>query len=124
MAGTVLAAPSIDQQVRDCVVQAGSTAALAACEQQGLKAWRARVEELHQALLTRLPAAQRAPYVAAHEAWEGYRQRETSWIDHSFARRPDGLGEPLAAGAKSELWRRRAEQLSTYLSNLPVAQTD
>lgn len=124
LCGSVAAEPAIDLEIRNCIAGADSAAALAVCEQQGLAAWKKRVEQLHQALLTRLPVALRTPYGAAHEAWEEHRQREFGWIDLSFAQRSDGLAAPLAAGAKTELLRQRAALLTGYLANLPPAKPD
>ena len=111
----------IDRQTRACVVNAGSTAAVVRCEQQAQAAWRARIEEHRQALLERLQGPERNHFLAAQAAWEDYRVREFRFIDDSFAQRTDGLSPPLAAGAKTELLRQRAERLAVYLSNPPPA---
>ncbi len=112
--------PAIEQATHACVAGATGPGALAACEVQARSAWEALLDQRRNALLARLPNGSRAEFAAAQTAWEAFRDREFRLIDATFAQRTDGLGAPLAAGAKTELLRQRVHQLTVHLSNLPA----
>ena len=110
--------PGIEQATRDCVSSATTAMAIAVCETAAQKQWQARIRSNDQRLRSRLDGPTRELYLDAQKTWERYRDAEFEVIDATLGKRDDGLAQPLAQGAKTEMLRERAEQQETLLRSI------
>jgi len=114
--------PDAPVTARECVAEARTPAAMAACEREAQVALKARIEQLSDAIRARLDARQRLVFERSAEAWQTFVGREQGMLELSLGRRGDGLGPTLLPGAVSELYETRERQLREHLHNLNLAR--
>ncbi len=104
--------------LRDCVAKASDPRAIAACERQEQAALKERIELLGQTIRQRLDARERGLFERNETAWRAFFDSERAMLELSLAKRTDGLGATLRAGAVNRLYEQRERQLREHLHNL------
>ena len=108
--------------MRRCVAAARDPGAIIACEVAGRQQWQRVLETTRAALERRLNGEALERFRRSQAAWASYREAEVALLQHTLGGRADGLGPPLVEGARTDLVRRRAEQLRAHLASLQASR--
>lgn len=117
-AGADSAVETGQSRLRECVRNAASAAALAACETQFQGNVKRQIERLSKTIESHLSATQRNVFARNKAAWRAHLAEELEMIELTSKQRRDGLGPHLRAGAISQVYEQREKQLRLYLHNL------
>ncbi|MDX1440369.1 MAG: lysozyme inhibitor LprI family protein [Rubricoccaceae bacterium] len=107
----------IDLRLDECIEEDPSTHGTVACMRTAYDEWDAELNRVYQQLLTELSHDDdaTASLRSAQRAWIGFRDAELAFSAHLYGTRDGTMWQVVAAGARVDIVRQRALDLSDYL---------
>lgn len=108
------AAVAIEEQAETCHASAIATQDITDCTYEELAAWEQEIDKALERIQQDLPADQKQEFLAAHKAWEQYRDAQTTFYSSYSVSQPGTINRVWNAAALTGIVKDRALDLMMF----------